>query len=124
EARRVLKRGGKIIVTTANLASWFNRLSLLFGYQPIFTDVSLKHSFGHLWKLAPMGHLRLYTYRALRKMIEIYGFKIIKVKGLGISNKFGFGKSHPWIANFANFIFQKPSLCSHLIIMGTKESKR
>lgn len=121
EARRVLKPGGKIIVTTANLASWFNRLSLLFGYQPIFSDVSLKYSFGHLWKLAPMGHLRLYTYRSLRQMVEIFGFKIIDAQGIGINERIGFGKSHPLLAKTANFIFRSPAYSSHLIIVGEKK---
>ncbi|MFC1721653.1 class I SAM-dependent methyltransferase [Patescibacteria group bacterium] len=120
EVHRVLKSGGKIIVSTANLASWFNRLSLLLGYQPIFSDVSLKHSFGHLWKMEPMGHLRLHTYDALRKLIRVYGFKIVAVKGLGISDRFGFGKAHPYLIKCLNFVFQKPSLCSHIIISGTK----
>lgn len=36
EARRVLKKDGHIIITTPNLAAWFNRIIFLFGYQPFF----------------------------------------------------------------------------------------
>ena len=34
EIQRVLKKGGYVIITTPNLASWYNRLCLLFGWQP------------------------------------------------------------------------------------------
>src|SRR6266498_5058359 len=34
EAHRVLKKGGLIIITTPNLAAWFNRIIFLFGFQP------------------------------------------------------------------------------------------
>lgn len=51
ELYRVLSPNGVLLLTTPNMASWFNRISLLLGFQPIFTDISLKYSYGHLWKM-------------------------------------------------------------------------
>lgn len=89
EAKRVLKKGGMVIVNTPNLAAWFNRGLLPLGYQPFFTEVStidktlgIKFtrkitSFRH-----PLGHMRVFTSRALVDIIELHGFKIIKKSGL------------------------------------------
>jgi ubiquinone/menaquinone biosynthesis C-methylase UbiE len=43
EAYRVLKQKGLFILTTPNLASWVNRLLLLFGYLPFHYGCSLKY---------------------------------------------------------------------------------
>lgn len=89
EAKRVLKKGGIIIVNTPNLAAWFNRCLLPLGYQPFFTEVStidktlgIKFtrrltSFKH-----PLGHMRVFTSGALVDIIEMHGFKIIKKSGM------------------------------------------
>lgn len=41
---RVLRKDGTCIITTPNLASWYNRVFLLLGYQPYGTACSLKIS--------------------------------------------------------------------------------
>lgn len=122
EIYRVLRRNGYLLLTTLNLASWFNRFSLLFGFQPIFTDISLKYNFGHLWKMNPAGHLRLYTLRSLKRLMEAYNFKIVKSHGIGINCRIGFGKSHPIVAGLANFIFKSPSWNSGILVLANKES--
>ena len=40
EIKRVLKPGGYAVISTNNLASWHNLVSLAFGYQPFPADVS------------------------------------------------------------------------------------
>ena len=89
EARRVLKKGGIIIVNTPNLAAWFNRGLLLFGFQPFFTEVStVDKTLGIKFtrKLTkykdPLGHMRVFTFGALIDIVELHGFKIIKKSGL------------------------------------------
>ncbi len=123
EIHRVLNPGGRLLLATPNLASWFNRISILIGYQPIFSDVALKHSFGHLWKVDPMGHLRLYTYRGLRQLIEAHQFKVTKGMGIGINSKIGFGMAHPLIRRIANFVFRGPSINSGILILAEKQAK-
>lgn len=89
EAKRVLKKGGIIIVNTPNLAAWFNRCLLPLGYQPFFTEVStLDKTLGIKFtrKLTafryPLGHMRVFTAGALVDIIEMHGFKVIKKSGM------------------------------------------
>ena len=89
EVWRILKPGGKCIVTTPNLASWSNRLSLFLGYQPFATSVSPEHE--GVGKLilkgneGQWGHIRVFTIRALNELLEIHKFKIIDLTGCPVS---------------------------------------
>lgn len=89
EAKRVLKKGGLFIVLTPNLAAWFNRILLLLGFQPFFTEVSavdktLGLTFSRMFAVGrnPVGHLHIFTPGALRDIMEFYGFKIRKITGM------------------------------------------
>lgn len=89
EIKRVLKSDGYLILTTPNLAAWFNRILLPFGYQPFLTEVStVDKTIGLEFtrKLTPhrepVGHLRVFTYRALKGMLDFHGFDIVKVWGI------------------------------------------
>ncbi|MEJ8669191.1 class I SAM-dependent methyltransferase [Streptomyces sp. MS1.AVA.1] len=42
EIRRVLRPGGHLMLSTPNLAAWYNRALLLAGVQPVFSEVSLR----------------------------------------------------------------------------------
>lgn len=89
EAKRVLKKGGLFIVLTPNLAAWFNRILLLLGFQPFFTEVSavdktlgLKFTGTFAVGRNPVGHVRIFTPGALRDIMELHGFKIRKITGM------------------------------------------
>lgn len=75
--KTVLKDGGIIIVSTPNLSSMINRMALLLGYEPIGVEVSTKRVFGRPGS-SVAGHIRNFTYRALRDFFEYYGFHIVK----------------------------------------------
>jgi methionine biosynthesis protein MetW len=94
EIYRTLKPKGALILTTPNLACWQNRISLLFGYQPYATTISLRYRLGHISgdsDLLPekivqdRRHISLFTLRALRKLLEIHKFDVVIVKGVEIS---------------------------------------
>ena len=121
EVYRILSSEGVLILTTPNLGAWYNRLSLLLGFQPIFTDVGLNTSCGHLWPMDPMGHLRIYTYKALRCFLEEHRFIINEARGIGINKKIGFGKSYPLVATIANILFSSPSVNSGIMIVAVKK---
>ncbi|WP_246258785.1 class I SAM-dependent methyltransferase [Streptomyces typhae] len=80
ELRRVLRPGGHLMLSTPNLAAWYNRGLLLAGVQPVFSEVSLRGIHGRPGREV-VGHLRLYTARALREFVAASGFDVVKVAG-------------------------------------------
>jgi SAM-dependent methyltransferase len=80
EAHRVLKPGGTLLLSTPNLAAWYNRGLLALGVQPLFTEVSLRGVFGRPGSQVA-GHLRLFTRRALVGLLAARGFGSIRVSG-------------------------------------------
>ncbi|NUK32966.1 methyltransferase domain-containing protein [Streptomyces lunaelactis] len=80
ELHRVLRPGGHLMLSTPNLAAWYNRGLLLAGVQPVFSEVSLRHIHGRPGSQV-VGHLRLYTARALREFVAASGFEVVTVAG-------------------------------------------
>jgi SAM-dependent methyltransferase len=80
EARRVLRPGGSLLLSTPNLAAWYNRGLLAVGIQPIFSEVSLHGVFGRPGRVVA-GHLRLFTRRALTEFLTASGFRCVTVTG-------------------------------------------
>ncbi|MFI5679359.1 class I SAM-dependent methyltransferase [Streptomyces cellulosae] len=80
EIRRVLRPGGHLMLSTPNLAAWYNRALLLAGVQPVFSEVSLRAIHGRPGKEV-VGHLRLYTPRALREFVAAAGFEVVRLEG-------------------------------------------
>lgn len=85
EIQRVLTPEGFCVLTTPNLASWHNRIALLLGFQPHWTSVSTRYNVGKLLPgsnvESPAGHIRIFTARALRGLLKIHGFTILKALG-------------------------------------------
>ncbi len=76
EARRVLTPGGRLIVTTPNHASVYNRISLLFGKSVLdplgyYFDSCAEND------VYP-GHHREYTQRELRAVLEKTGYRVLE----------------------------------------------
>lgn len=121
ELRRVVKPTGLVVITTPNLASWYNRLSVLFGYQPIFSDVSLTYSLGHMFPInTSFGHLRMYTLRGLVALMEAHNFSIVKTYGFGVNDQVGVGKKFGVITKIANWVFQNPAWSSDMCVIARK----
>jgi SAM-dependent methyltransferase len=80
EAHRVLKPGGSLLLSTPNLAAWYNRGLLAIGVQPVFSEVSLRGVFGRPGSQVA-GHLRMFTRRALTGLLVARGFGDIVVSG-------------------------------------------
>jgi SAM-dependent methyltransferase len=80
EAWRVLKPGGSLLLSTPNLAAWYNRGLLAFGVQPVFSEVSLRGVFGRPGTVVA-GHLRMFTTRSLAGLLRARGFGSIELSG-------------------------------------------
>lgn len=84
ECYRVLHSEGIFVLTTRNLASLYNRIALLLGFQPFPTSVSLRFNVGRPFEVSDeiLGdHIRVFTYRAILQLLSFYNFKIVEVKG-------------------------------------------
>lgn len=122
ELRRVLSPGGALIVTTPNLASWFNRALLFFGVQPVFSETSTRRKYGHWLPVLgegmtnTQGHLRLFTLGALIGLLRALGFDIERIEGY----KFYKMAEHP-VANVFESLFRlRPTLASGFIVTARK----
>jgi SAM-dependent methyltransferase len=86
EFRRVLRTPDSILVgTTPNLCSWFNRILLLLGKQPVFTETGTEWNFGRsplFPKSRPVGHLRILTSQSVCELLQYHGYEGVEVKGM------------------------------------------
>ncbi|MFI9374423.1 class I SAM-dependent methyltransferase [Streptomyces parvulus] len=80
ELRRILRPGGHLMLSTPNLAAWYNRALLLAGRQPVFSEVSLRGIHGRPGSEV-VGHLRLFTAPALRSFLRCAGFEEVRITG-------------------------------------------
>ncbi|HKU68483.1 MAG TPA: class I SAM-dependent methyltransferase [Candidatus Baltobacteraceae bacterium] len=116
---RVLKAGGHLILTTPNLASWFNRAFLLFGIQPIFTETSVHVNLGRIvpalgqWK-PTQGHLKVFTKGALLQMLEANGFRVERLLGAP------YPQPSP-AALFDRLMSRFPSLASNFVVCARND---
>jgi len=88
ESARVLEDGGWLLLSMPNLASYFNRFSLLFGYQPHAVAVSRHRQAGMIGhrrseqtsaNMPPLLHGA--TLRCMREVLDAYGFDVEVVRG-------------------------------------------
>lgn len=85
EIHSVLAAEGALILTTPNLAAWFNRIQLLLGFQPIFTETGTSYVFGRgplVSPTRPVGHLQIYTREAVHRILELHCFRVISCGGM------------------------------------------
>jgi len=83
EIRRVTRRSGLAVISVPNIAAWMNRIALLFGGQPLGSEIgteSVTYGFwpgflkGRLKRFNPSGHIRDFTPRSLRDLTTGCGF--------------------------------------------------
>lgn len=92
EARRVLKPGGRLILTTPNATRWLNRIAMLIG---------VVHTW-HEWQKIP-HHIRYFTPISIQEALTKYGFHTDLVAGSQSQaegeSEWGFNES--WIQGFS-----------------------
>lgn len=82
EIYRVLKEDGWFVVSTVNLSSIYNRVLLLLGFSPLGYSAS-RHRVGTPFPAieTDLGHKSVFTYRGLRDLLKIHGFKVTESAG-------------------------------------------
>jgi SAM-dependent methyltransferase len=93
ESYRVLRPGGWVVVSTENMSSWHNIVALVFGWQAFsLTNVTQKrYGIGNPMALLRDAeprekgweHLRIFSFRGLRELLEAHGFVEVSVVGAG-----------------------------------------
>lgn len=89
EVYRILKEDGYAVISTENLSSWDNIISLLFGYTPFsmeFDRIKIGNPFSPHDK-EKIGkypsHVRIFSFKGLIDLFKFHGFKIEKVSASG-----------------------------------------
>ena len=116
ELFRVAAPGARLVLSTPNMAAWFNRVFVLLGLQPLFTDTGVRFSAQGNWLIKPSlppGHIRNFTLSSLKHLLKVAGWRIESAHGHGIlSNKLRY-LDKPISSAF-------PSLASDMILICRK----
>ena len=116
--KELLTDGGYLLLTTPNLASLFNRFSLLFGFQPYGLNPSRKMTFDPLIKYDYFsGHVSIFTYRAIKEFLMKDEFEILKIKGYNL----GHTGENKLRACIKKAISAFPSLAEGVIVLARKK---
>lgn len=111
EIKRILKRGGYVLLTTPNLASLINRFSLLFGFAPTNYHPSERRH-GSLFGVKQSSwHKSVFSVGAMIGFLKEYNFRVVSMKG------FSYQKSK--FTKFVNFILPV-SLQEGMIVLAQK----
>lgn len=125
EASRVIKSGGHFIISTPNLAAWQNRFMLLIRLVPLQYEISWKYRLGDSVVGRPprevsiAGHVKVYTYNALREHLQLWGFQPLKTKGIRYNPPSAKQLRRVYSAVDAAFC-NIPSLSSGVVILSRK----
>jgi|SRR3989344_2354128 len=127
EVRRILRKGGMLLIGTPNLSVWFNRIIFPLGIYPVYLEASTqfrKIGMGFLKNQVtqqPVGHIRVFNLPALRDLLTAYGYEITEIRGTSVpfesSNKL-LSLFYKTIDTMLSYI---PSLASDLIILARRK---
>jgi SAM-dependent methyltransferase len=89
DLKTLLRPGGVLILSTPNLGYWVNRLLLLVGISPLFVENSANVKLGRRFRFlgqgnATQGHIRLFTYRAVRDLLDREGFELLLTRSVPV----------------------------------------
>jgi methionine biosynthesis protein MetW len=134
EVYRVLKPEGYFILSTPNLASYFDRFMLLIGSQPLALEASFEFpSVGEIRKFAfssanksresysgDPGHIRCMSYKTTIQFIELLKFYICKTASYSWSHSSVKPYIRPFTLAIDNFFRWIPGFASGYIYICKK----
>ena len=124
ECYRILKLRGTLIITTPNLGAWYNRLTLLMGYQPYTVSASLENYWvGKPFKRSSSAgreHIRFFTLRALKQLLEVHGFEIKQTLGAHTTPFYAPLRMSIMVKNIDKTLSKIPSLSTYIIVKCLK----
>ncbi|MDE1889123.1 MAG: class I SAM-dependent methyltransferase [Planctomycetota bacterium] len=88
EMKRVLKRGGKAIISVPNLVSIYNRISILFGSGlglapwKLISEKTIYDKWTSIRYPEQSLHVRFFTFDSLQKLLCEEGFNIVEMTGI------------------------------------------
>ncbi len=88
EMKRVLKQGGKTIISVPNLVSIYNRISILFGSGlglapwKLINEKTMYDRWTSIRYPEQSLHVRFFTFDSLQKLLREEGFKITEMAGI------------------------------------------
>jgi hypothetical protein len=93
EIKVMMHRDSVLILSTPNLAYYMNRVLLLFGISPLFLENSSESKLGRGYRFLGQfnkteGHIKVFTYGALRDLLKIKGFEVVKVRPVSVWGSF------------------------------------
>jgi len=90
EMHRVLKPKGYLLLSTENLSSWHNIFALTLGWQAFSQTYFKIKNIGNPLRLLVWSdidscytHIRIFTPKGIRELLEVYSFKIENFYGAG-----------------------------------------
>ena len=119
--RELIREDGTVIITVPNTAAWYNRFLLLLGYLPFWVESGSKKSFGTPYGRVE-GHVRAFTKKSLRELLEYSGLRVERMMGAAIDPRHERGNGiKPWLSWKADKFFSLfPSLSTSIIAVCSK----
>jgi SAM-dependent methyltransferase len=84
QIHKTLQHDGILVVSTPNLAYWRNRILLVLGISPLYLENAVEMKLGRRFRALGQGnptegHVKVFTYRALRDVLALKGFDVVGV---------------------------------------------
>jgi SAM-dependent methyltransferase len=111
EIRRVLRPGGRLILTTPNIRSVEGLLRFLLAGRSISCGGGIYDEYRKLHTLGHMGHVREYTLREVREFLQAMGFTVEQIvhRGRYAGWRHLIETAAPRLRPFMQFVARRPA---------------